>query len=76
VPESCERCGKVDLYEDNIEAWEFAVTFPGVLVGSPFSGSLRVDYGAVRELAREIGIGSISGLIVQLEAIARGYGRK
>jgi hypothetical protein len=47
-----------------------------VISVSGLSGSLRVDYGAVRELAREAGIENVAELIVKLEAIARGYARK
>ncbi|HAR97947.1 MAG TPA: hypothetical protein DCS11_03440 [Syntrophus sp. (in: bacteria)] len=66
----------MDLEDENIEAWEFFMTFPGVMESVPFSGTLRVDYGAVRELAREVGMEHVAGLIVRLEAIARGYARK
>lgn len=53
-------------------------TFPGIMVPAGMAGGLRVDYGSVRELAKQVGISDLTGLIVKLEAVARGYahGRK
>jgi len=78
VPPSCERCGKIDLLEANIDVWEFITDFPGVMIPAGLSGGLRVDYASVRELAIDAGFQDISGLIMKLEAVARGYahGRK
>ncbi len=76
MPASCEQCGKTELLEENREAWEFVCTFPGVLTSSGFSAVLRVDYGAVREIAAELKISNISELLIKLEAVASGYARK
>jgi len=48
------------------------------MIPAGLAGGLRVDYGSVRELAKEAGILDLPGLIVKLEAVVRGYahGRK
>lgn len=76
VPSSCERCGKVELLPDNEEAWEFVCMFPGVLTANGMSPMLRVDYSAVQALAVGASAEETAGLIIRLEAIARGYNRK
>ena len=73
VPISCERCGKVDLLPENEDVWEFICTFPGVMTTTGMSSILRVDYGAVREIAGELGIMNKAELIMKLEAVGRGY---
>lgn len=71
MPVSCEQCGKTDLWQENLEAWNFFATYQGVIRFIPKAG-YEVNYETAFRIMDRLGSKRQLVMIRKLEAIRQG----
>ena len=75
VPASCEACGKTELLQENLAAWDLYQRFPSMLQVDA-GGRVRVDFSAARHVFDLLQIHPDIETFEKLESIARGINQK